>query len=43
MGTKNPLQVIDENGEDPDDVLDGWSRWQAMCSERGLNFKADGD
>jgi lambda family phage portal protein len=38
LGVKNPLQVIDENGADPNEILDGWSLWKQMCEERSLAF-----
>ena len=42
LGVKNPLQVIDENGCDPNEILDGWALWKQMCEERDLQFN-DGD
>lgn len=38
IGVKNPLQVIEENGNDPNEVLDGWSLWNKMCTSKELNF-----
>lgn len=38
LGVKNPLQIIDENGYDPNEILDGWSLWKEMCKSRDLNF-----
>ena len=38
LGVKNPLQVIEENGLDPNEVLDGWTLWKKMCESKDLIF-----
>lgn len=41
IGIKNPIQIIEENGYDIDEILRGWSQWNALCKQYGVNFKAD--
>lgn len=38
LGLKNPLQIIEENGIDPDELLKGWTQWKALCERYGLDF-----
>lgn len=38
LGVKNPLQVIEENGCDPNEILDGWALWKQMCLSKDLAF-----
>ncbi len=38
LGVKNPLQVIEESGLDPNEVLDGWALWKQLCEKKDLSF-----
>lgn len=38
LGISNPILEMRQFGLDPQEVLDGWTVWNNMCTERGLNF-----
>lgn len=41
LGLKNPIQIIEENGMDPDELLKGWNEWKKLCENYDLNFNVD--
>lgn len=41
LGLKNPIQVIEENGMDPDELLKGWDEWKKLCESYKLNFNVN--
>ena len=38
MGLKSPIEIIEGNGKDPDELLKSWAQWKAMCKEYDLDF-----
>lgn len=42
-GLKSPVEVIYENGGDPDEVLKNYVLWQKLCQKYGLNFKTNNE
>lgn len=38
LGLTNPIMEIEARGYDVTDVLDGWTKWNQMLTERGLSF-----
>lgn len=43
LGIKSPIELIYENGEDPDEVLKSYALWQGLCEKYKLNFKSNND
>lgn len=39
LGLTNPLMQLQAQGLDPEEVLQGWTRWNSMCENYKLNFK----
>lgn len=38
MGVKNPIELIESEGKDVDEVLKGWQLWKDLCLQYGVNF-----
>lgn len=38
LGLTNPLLELQAQGLDPQEVLQGWTRWNSMCESHKLNF-----
>lgn len=38
LGLTNPIMEIEARGYDVTDVLDGWTKWNQMLTERNLSF-----
>lgn len=43
LGLKSPVQIMEENGNDPEEVLKSWKLWNELCVKYGLNFNDDKD
>ena len=43
LGLKSPIDLIYENGDDPDEVLKSFALWQKLCEKYGLNFKTNNE
>lgn len=41
LGLKSPVQYIEENGMDTDEVLKSFQFWNKLCKTYGLDFKED--
>lgn len=41
LGLKTPIQFMEENGQDPEEVLKSWALWFSLCKKYQLNFNAD--
>lgn len=40
-GLKSPIEVIYENGGDPDEVLKNYALWNNLCKKYNLNFETN--
>lgn len=43
LGLKNPLQVMTEQGQDPEEVMKGWKQFKALEKQYDLDFSKDKD
>lgn len=43
MGVKSPIEVIQQQGGDPDEVLKNFALWKTLCKKYDLNFKSNND
>lgn len=41
LGLTNPLMELQAQGLDPQEVLQGWKRWNTMCNDYNLSFNKD--
>ena len=43
LGLKSPLQIMEEDGRDPDEVMKQWALYEEMCRRYGVNFNVKGE
>lgn len=41
MGVKNPIELIESEGKDVDEVLKGWQLWKNLCKDYDVSFGAN--
>lgn len=41
MGVKNPIELIESEGKDVDEVLKGWQLWKSLCKDYGVDFSGN--